>query len=99
MREKIQQNHPLVGRWVDYAEDTDMVVLIDSINEYLKVSAHCISDGEQFKIKNTSWDGSILTFYTEMPSTGWKTKHQLTLREDGKVNLELTTFEVLKKKN
>ena len=98
MNKKIHSDHPLIGRWIDNAEDTDAEIIIDCINEEFEVSAHCISDGEQFKIKNILWNGSSLSFDTEMPSTEWKTRHKLMPREDGKVDFELTTFEILKKK-
>ena len=84
--------------WIDDAEDTDAIFHINLVDGEFKVSGNCISDGEQFEITNIIFDETSLKFETLMPSANYKVRNKLTEREDGKVDLELTTFEIWKKK-
>jgi len=45
------------------------------------------------------WDGKALSFIARMPSTGTSTKNLFRLRLDGKLDLELTTYDVWRKKD
>ncbi|MDF7802205.1 hypothetical protein P4C99_22230 [Pontiellaceae bacterium B1224] len=98
MNDKPKSEHRFVGTWIDDAEDTDVIFQIEFIEDEFKISGNCISDGEQFEVTNISFDGTSLKFETLMPSTNYKTKNKLTVREDGKTDLELSIFEVWKKK-
>ena len=97
MNDKSKSNHPFVGTWIDDNEDTDAIFHIKQVKGDFIVSGNCISDGEQFEITNISFDETSLNFETLMLSTNYKTRNKLTVRDDGKVDLELTIFEVWKK--
>ena len=68
-------------------------------NSKLRVSGFSRPDGEAFEIKYVKWDGKILSFTARMPSTDYVTKNTFRVRRDGRLDFELTTFEVWKKKD
>lgn len=51
----------------------------------------------QAEDSNVKWDGKTLSFTAKMPSTGTITKNVFRMRQDGRLDLELTTYEVWKK--
>ena len=55
-------------------------------------------DGEEFEITQVKWDGKALSFIARMPSTETTTKNVFRMRLDGRVDLELTTYEIWKKR-
>jgi hypothetical protein len=95
----IQADHPLVGTWVTNDEDSDAAFTFAVADGELRVSGFCQSDGEEFEIKGVNWNGTALTFTATMPSTGFVIKNVFSIRPDGKLDLELTTYEVWKKQS
>ncbi len=95
---KPNNEHPLVGTWITDEEDSDGAFVIKAARGRFVVSGFCRSDGEKFKIAKTQWDGKSLCFESFMPSTGWKAGHVFRMRADGKIEHELTTWEIWKKK-
>lgn len=95
----IQADHPLIGTWVTSDEDSDAAFTFSVADGEFCVSGFCQSDGEEFEISGVNWDGVALTFNAIMPSTGFATKNVFSIRPDGKLDLELTTREVWKKKH
>ena len=79
-------------------EDYDAAFTFSVEDGEFRVLGFCQSDGEKFEISGVNWDGTALTFTAIMPSTGWVTRNVFSIRPDGKLNLELTTHEVWKKK-
>ena len=96
---QVEDSNPLVGTWVTNDEDSDVAIEVNVKDGEFRVSAFCISDDEPFTIRNLTWDGSVLRFEAVMPSTSWKTVNSLKLRSDGRVDFELTLFEIWKKKD
>ncbi len=94
----IQADHPLIGTWVTKDEDSDAAFTFSVTDGEFRVSGFCQSDGEEFEISDVKWDGNALTFNAIMPSTGFATRNVFSIRLDGKLDLELTTHEVWKKK-
>ena len=95
---RIPSDHPLVGTWITDAEDSDAAFTVSVKNNKFCVSGICRSDGEAFKITHARWDGKALSFTARMPSTDTRTENVFRLRRDGGADLELTTYEVWKKK-
>lgn len=89
----------LIGTWITNEEDSNAAFTFSSENDEFHVSGFCRSDGERFEITHVKWDGEALSFFARMPSTGTITKNVFRLRPDGKLDLELTTHEVWKKKD
>jgi hypothetical protein len=94
----IQADHPLIGTWVTSNQDSDAAFTFSVADGEFRVSGFCQPDGEKFEISGVTWNGTALAFTAIMPSTGWATKNVFSIRPDGKLNLELTTHEVWKKK-
>jgi hypothetical protein len=92
------ENHPFVGVWVTGGEDSDVTFEISANGDSFHVVGVCISDGEVFEIENLASGENWLSFDAKMPSTGWRSKNVFRLRDDGKADLELTIYEVWKKK-
>lgn len=92
-------NHGLIGTWITDEEDSDAAFTVSLKRNRFHVSGFCRSDGEQFEIKKLKWDGKTLSFTARMPSTEFTTENVFRLRPDGKVILELTLYEVWKKKD
>ena len=95
----IRPDHPLVGTWVTEEEDSRAAFVISVSRNKFRVSGFSRPDGEAFKITQLKWDGRALSFTARMPSTGWTTRNVLRLRRDGNANLEITLFEIWKKKD
>jgi hypothetical protein len=91
--------HPLVGTWITEDEDSDAAFVVKVTKGRFVVSGFCRSDGERFRITRTQWDGTNLSFDALMKSTAWKTRNVLRLRRDGKADLQVTLWEVWKKKD
>jgi hypothetical protein len=70
-----------------------------SIDGRFVVSGFCQSDGEAFLIRHVTWNGEALSFEAEMPSTGHVAQNRFRMRPDGCADLELTLYEVWKKKD
>jgi hypothetical protein len=59
----------------------------------------CRSSGEEFDITEVNWDGAALSFIATFPPTGNVTKNVFRVRLDGRADLELTSYEIWKKKD
>jgi hypothetical protein len=94
----ISSDHALIGTWVTDQEDSDAAFTFSAKGGTFHVSGFCISDREEFEITKVKWDGKILSFAARMPSTETITKNVFRVRQDGSLSLELTTYEVWKKK-
>lgn len=88
----------LIGTWITEDEDSNVSFTFSAKNNKLHVSGFCRSDGEVFEIKKVRWDGKTLSFTARMPSTDTVTKNIFRVRRDGRLDLELTTYEIWKKK-
>jgi hypothetical protein len=95
----IPADHALIGTWVTDWEDSNTAFRFSRENNKLRVSGFCRSDGEEFEITHMKWDGIALSFMARMPSTHTVTKTVFRIRPDGRLDLELTTHEVWKKKD
>jgi hypothetical protein len=95
----VPDDHVLIGTWITDGEDSNAAFTVSLRGGKLRVSGFCRSDGEQFEVKQAKWDGKALSFIARMPSTDTITKNVFRVRPDGKVDLELTTYEVWKKKD
>jgi hypothetical protein len=91
-------DHALIGTWVTEKEDSEAAFTFSARDNTLHVSGFCISDREEFEITKVKWDGKALSFTARMPSTETVTRHVFRIRRDGKLTLELTTYEVWKKR-
>ena len=87
----------LIGTWITDEDDSNAAFAFSSKNNKLRVYGFCRSDGEEFKITRVKWDGKVLSFVARMPSTEAVTKNVFRIRPDGKLDFELTTYEVWKK--
>ena len=96
---KPSKTHPLVGTWITDEEDSNAAFIVKVTCGQFDVSGFCRSDGEKFKITRTRWDGHALSFDSLMPSTDWKARHVFRLRSDGRIEHELTVWEIWKKKD
>jgi hypothetical protein len=92
------EEHAFVGVWVTEDEDSDVSFDISLSGDSFHVVGVCISDGEEFEIQNLVSGNNTLSFDAVMPSTGWRSKNVFRLRNDGKADLELTIYEVWKKR-
>jgi hypothetical protein len=95
----IPDNHRLIGTWITDDEDSEAAFTFSVKNKKIRVSGFSRSDGEAFEITHLKWDGKILSFTARMPSTDTVTKNTFRVRRDGRLDFELTTYEVWKKKN
>jgi hypothetical protein len=95
----IPADHALIGTWITDGEDSDAAFTFSLKNGKFRVSGFCRSDGEAFEISRVEWDGWALSFMARMPSTDTITKNVFRIRPDGRVDLELTAYEVWKKKD
>ncbi len=89
----------LEGTWITDEEDSNAAFIFSTKGGKFRVSGFCRSDGEEFEITRVRRDGDSLSFVARMPSTDNVTKNVFRIRPDGKLDLELTTFEVWKKKD
>jgi len=96
---RIPDDHALIGTWITDDEDSNAAFTVSLRSGKLRVSGFCRSDGEEFEVKQVKWDGKALSFTARMPSTDAVTKNVFQTRPDGKVDLELTSYEVWKKKD
>lgn len=92
-------NKALLGIWITADEDSNVAFKFSMKNKSYRVTGFCRSDGEEFEIKQVKWNGKALSFIARMPSTNNVTKNVFRIRPDGKLEHELTTYEVWKKKN
>jgi hypothetical protein len=88
-----------LGTWITEEEDSNAAFVISIRNNRFEVSGFCRSDGEEFEITKVKWDGEALSFVARMPSTDTAFKNVFRTRQDGRLDLELTTYEVWKKKD
>jgi hypothetical protein len=91
--------HALIGTWITDQEDSNAAFTISLENNKFHVTGFCRSDGEEFEITQVKWDGETLTFRARFPSTNTITKNVFRMRSDGRADLELTTYEIWKKKD
>ena len=96
---QIPPDRALVGTWITTDEDSNAAFTFAVVGNRFRVSGFCRSDGEKFKITQVKWDGQALSFTARMPSTGWVTKNVFRVRRDGRLDLEVTTYDVWKKKD
>jgi len=82
-----------LGVWVTEDEDSDVIVTIAAKGNQYQVSAYDKYDKEQFEIKNTLWDGTVLSFDVRVPSTGFRAKNAFSLSSPNQASLELTFYE------
>ncbi len=92
-------DHPLIGTWITDEEDSDTAFRFSLENNKLRVSGFCRSSGEEFEITHVKWDGMALSFIARFPATDTVTKNLFRMRPDGRGDLELTNYEVWKKKD
>jgi hypothetical protein len=92
-------DHPLVGTWEADEEDSRAVYRVVVKDGEFAVTGIDELDGEAFEISETTWDGHALHFASLMPSTGHRARHVFRLRDDGRVDQELTLHEVWKKRS
>jgi hypothetical protein len=95
----IRINDTLLGTWITENEDSNAAFTVSAKNNRYRVAGFCRSDGEMFEITRVKWDGKALSFIARMPSTKAVSKNVFRIRQDGKLDLELTTYEVWKKKD
>lgn len=95
---KLTKQHPLVGTWITADEDSDSAFVVNVTRGRFVVSGFCRSDSEKFRISNTTWDGHVLSFESFMPSTRTKATHSFAMRSDGRIDHQLTIWEIWKKK-
>jgi hypothetical protein len=95
----IPNDHPLIGTWITSEEDSDTAFVFSAPNNHFHVSGFCRSTGEGFEITEVKWDGDALSFVARFPSTDTMTKNVFRVRSDGTADLELTTYEIWKKKD
>jgi hypothetical protein len=95
----ISQDHPLIGTWITSDEDSDTAFVFSAANDEFRVSGFCRSSGEEFEITEVKWDGEALSFVARFPPTNTITKNIFRVRSDGTADLELTTYEIWKKKD
>ena len=95
----ISADHPLIGTWVTAEEDSNAAFVVGVLDGRFVVSGFCQSDGEAFLIRHVTWNGEALSFEAEMPSTGHVAQNRFRMRPDGCADLELTLYEVWKKKD
>ena len=95
----VPPDHPLIGTWITSDEDSNAAFVFSVSNNQFQVSGFCRSDGEEFQITEVTWDGEALSFVARMPSTEAMTKNVFRIRPDGTANLELTTYEIWKKRD
>lgn len=95
---KLDRTHPLVGTWITEDEDSDVALVVKVVRGRFAVSGFCRSDGERFKVTKVCWDGEALSFDTLMPSTECRARHVFRLQSDGRVEVELTFWEIWKRK-
>ena len=92
-------NHSLNGTWVTEDEDSNVAFSFSVKDKKPEVSGYCRSSGEAFEISRVEWDGKRLSFVARFPSTDTVTKNVFRVRPDGRLDLELTTFEIWKRKD
>lgn len=95
----ISVNKALLGTWITDEEDSNVAFAFSTKNNGYLVNGFCRSDGEEFEITRVKWNGKALSFVARMPSTSNVTKNVFRIRSDGKLDLELATYHVWKKKN
>jgi hypothetical protein len=95
----IPVDHPLIGTWVTDDEDSDAAFVVAAVGNQLQVTGFCRSSGEAFEITDAKWDGAALSFVATFPPTGTVTKNVFRVRPDGRADLELTSYEIWKKKD
>ena len=88
----------LLGTWITDEEDSNAAFTFSVRNSKVRVSGFCRSDGEKFEVRKVNWDGKTLSFTARMPSTNFVTKNVFRIRRDGRLSLELTSYEIWKKK-
>lgn len=91
-------NKALIGTWIAAGEDSNVAFKFSVQNKAYRVSGFCRSDGEEFEITKVKWNGKALAFTARMPSTNYVTKNVFRIRPDGRLDFELTTYDVWKKK-
>jgi len=95
----IPVEHPLIGTWITDDEDSDAAFVVAVVGNQLQVGGFCRSSGEEFDITEVSWDDGALSFVATFPPTGTVTKNVFRVRPDGRAVLELTSYEIWKKKD
>lgn len=87
----------LVGRWETWDEDSRVVYEIRKTARALKVRAFDKTDGEEYKVYKTKWNGRCLSFEIYVPSTKYRTRNVLKPVAKGKLIQEITFWEEWKK--
>jgi hypothetical protein len=95
----IPVNKALLGTWITNEEDSNVAFKFSKKSQGYRVTGFCRSDGEEFDITRVKWNGKALSFIARMPSTNYVTKNVFRIRQDGKLDFELTNYDVWKKKD
>lgn len=91
----ITSGHPLVGVWQGEEDDARAQYTIsESGGGGFDVRAVDMYDGEEFDIRNVTWDGKVLTFESLMPSTGRLGVNVFRLLSSTEVEVRFTFTEV-----
>jgi len=86
----------LQGTWCH--PDTSAEFTIRVLKTKVAVAGVDVDDGEKFIVSDVEWDGSVLSFTTLMPSTGWKVLHRISPNRGNTVRHEYTCVETWKKR-
>ena len=85
----LSHNHPLVGTWaqVENPFHTSSAVFTIAVNKgRFLVSGMDESDGVEFVISSTKWDGKQLHFVSLFPPTNHKARHIFQILRNGQAN-------------
>lgn len=88
----------LVGTWTTEDEDSNAEFSFVIEKGTFQVSGVDLSDGENFQVEEIVWDGEALSFTAVMLSTGFVSRNVFRAQPDGKAELELTLYEIWKKR-
>lgn len=89
----------LLGTWITLDEGSNAAFTLSTKNKRCRVTGFCRSSGEAVEITRVRWDGKALSFVARMPSIDTVTKNVFRIRSDGRLDLELTTYDIWKKKD
>jgi hypothetical protein len=91
---KLSAAHSLAGTWIEADGDSHAEFTVQPSATGVIVTGRETLHGEGFAISDVTWDGSVLRFWSVLPSTGYRAGHALRAPpENGRLHHEVSFVE------
>lgn len=93
----MEDNHPLIGTWITWEEDSDLEIIIELNEGQIGVTSYDVSQKKKILISDLRYERDKLSFHSHI-SPEFTIRHVIKLRPDYNIDHELTKHEIWKRK-